>query len=209
MSASPTMPERPPVCALASSATPATPSASAIRWRSPIGRRNTSAATSEFVTGDVPIRNAMCATDVCCAAIENTVLIPSPKQMPAATTAIQRRASSRGRSNASVAPSMTTNAGNDQAARATATDVPSNAAGSAANIALVAGAKSPHPTPTTTTKIASIGTRFTPVRRRRSARRRRARSAPRRPKMRRRRSPRHAADRSPGSRARPARSRAS
>ena len=107
--------------------------------------RKTSAATAVFVTGETPIRNEMCATDVCCAATENSTVMNGPKITPATITASQRRAPSRGGSSRHATASAIRHSGSAHAARATATVIPSNVVGSAANSALLAGPSSPHP----------------------------------------------------------------
>ena len=63
--------------------------------------RKTSAASAVFVTGESPIRNEMCATDVYCAAIENTtVMTEAEHHAGARSPRASACASSRGGSSA-------------------------------------------------------------------------------------------------------------
>ena len=140
------------LCVAASSATPARPSTSAMTARRSSPVRNTSAASALFTAGDNPYKNEMCATDVCCAATEKITVMNGPNKMPAMTTATQRRTSSRGGDSRHAMPSATRQIGSAHAARATATVMPSNVPGSAANSALLAGPSKPQPKPMSTMK---------------------------------------------------------
>jgi hypothetical protein len=85
-----------------------------------------------LVTGERPIRNEMCATDVYCAATVNTTETTSPNTSPAASTAAQRLASSRGGLVRHAGASAKRKIGSAHAARATVIVTPSNTPGSAA-----------------------------------------------------------------------------